>query len=80
MLGFRCAPLGQMQAVGLEAVTRWRTGQMTLRDAFDYLPDGSFPTEFGGNPGFGLATGGGLGSSGGVLPGSHVFGNGQFGT
>ncbi len=69
----------QMQAVGLEAVTRWRTGQMTLRDAFDYLPDGSFPTEFGGNPGFGLATGGGLGSSGGVLPGSHVFGNGQFG-
>ena len=33
----------QLQAAGLEAVTRWRTGQVTLRDAFSYLPDGSFP-------------------------------------
>ena len=32
----------QLQAAGLEAVTRWRTGQATLRDAFSYLPDGSF--------------------------------------
>ena len=32
----------QLQAAGLEGVTRWRTGQATLRDAFSYLPDGSF--------------------------------------
>src|SRR5271155_3373421 len=32
----------QLEDVGLEAVTRWRTGQLTLRDAFSYLPDGTF--------------------------------------
>jgi hypothetical protein len=48
----------QLQAVGLEAVTRWRTGQMTLRDGFSYLPDGSFSASTaGGLPGFGIATG-----------------------
>ncbi|MFZ1129437.1 MAG: hypothetical protein WCA47_07095 [Terriglobales bacterium] len=72
----------QLQAAGLEAVTRWRTGQATLRDAFSYLPDGSFSIgTFGGAPGLGLATGGlGTGESGGGLPGSHLFGSGQFGT
>lgn len=71
----------QLQAAGLEAVTRWRTGQMTLRDSFSYLPDGSFQTGFGGNPGLGLANGGGMGTgeTGGGLPGSHLFGSGQFG-
>jgi len=71
----------QMEAFGLEAVTRWRTGQVTLRDAFSYLPDGSFELGFGGNPGLGIATSGGIGSgeSGGGLPGTHVFGTGQFG-
>lgn len=71
----------QLQAAGLEAVTRWRTGQMTLRDAFSYLPDGSFSIgAFGALPGLGLATGGmGNGMAGGVLPGSQAFGNGQFG-
>ena len=44
----------QLHAAGLEAVTRWRTGQVTLRDSFSYLPDGSFLTGFGGNPGLGL--------------------------
>src|ERR1700682_5029878 len=49
----------QLQAAGLEAVTRWRTGQATLRDSFSYLPDGSFQIgTYGGVPGFGLATGG----------------------
>jgi len=57
----------QLQAAGLEAVTRWRTGQVTLRDSFTYLPDGSFSVgTFGGVPGFGLATGGG---TNGGLPG-----------
>jgi hypothetical protein len=60
----------QMHAAGLEAVTRWRTGQVTLRDSFSYLPDGSFQMGYGGNPGLGIATG--IGSIGGGLPGfSH---------
>ncbi len=70
----------QLQAAGLEAVTRWRTGQMKLRDTFNYLPDGSFQIgTFGGAPGLGLATSSGAGLAGGVLPGSHLFGSGQFG-
>jgi hypothetical protein len=60
----------QIQAAGLEATTRWRTGQATLRDAFSYLPDGSFQIgTYGGMPGLGLATGAGSGL-GGALPGS----------
>src|SRR5260221_5852162 len=45
----------QLHAVGLEAVTRWRTGQVTLRDSFSYLPDGAFQVGYGGVPGLGLA-------------------------
>jgi hypothetical protein len=68
----------QMQAAGLEAVTRWRTGQVTLRDAFNYLPDGSFAiSAFGGVPGLGIATGGGTAGLGGGLPGVNP--NGQLG-
>jgi hypothetical protein len=71
----------QLQAFGLEAVTRWRTGQVTLRDSFNYLPDGSFQLGYGGDPGLGLAIGGvGTGGGGGGLPGSHLFGSGQFGS
>jgi hypothetical protein len=58
----------QMHAAGLEAVTRWRTGQVTLHDSFSYLPDGSFQSGFGGNPGLGITNAG----IGGGLPGfSH---------
>lgn len=72
----------QLQAAGLEAVSRWRTGQVTLRDAFNYLPDGSFAVgTYGGVPGLGLATGsGGSMTGGGVLPGSQQWGNGQLGS
>jgi hypothetical protein len=71
----------QLQAVGTEFVTRWRTGQVTVRDAFSYLPDGSFEIgTFGGSPGMGFANGGGIGMQGGGLPGSHLFGAGQFGS
>ncbi len=71
----------QVQAAGLEAVTRWRTGQVTLRDAFNYLPDGSFFRGVGILPGFGLATSGlGTGIQGGVLPANLQWGNGQFGS
>jgi hypothetical protein len=70
----------QLQAVGLEAVTRWRTGQLTLRDAFSYLPDGSFFIgTYGGAPGLGLASGSmGIGMQGGSLPGTVT--NAQFGS
>jgi hypothetical protein len=62
----------QLQAAGLEAVTRWRTGQVTLRDDFSYLPDGSFVMGFGGVPGLGLASGAfGFGMQGGGLPGMN---------
>ena len=60
----------QLQALGLEGVTRWRTGQVTVRDSFSYLPDGTFVMGFGGIPGLGLANGGmGIGMQGGGLPG-----------
>ncbi len=70
----------QLQAAGMEAVTRWRTGQATLRDAFTYVPDGSFAVgTLGGVPGLGLASGGGTGGLG-SLPGGHLFGSGAFGS
>ncbi len=69
-----------IQAVGFEGVTRWRTGELAVRDAFSYLPDGSFEIgAFGGAPGFGIATGGGSGMAGGAIPGTHLFGSGLFG-
>jgi hypothetical protein len=72
----------QLHAFGFMGITRWRTGRLTLRDSFSYLPEGSFSVgAFGGTPGLGIATGGGdSGLAGGGLPGSHFFGNGQFGS
>jgi hypothetical protein len=67
----------QLEAFGFEGITRWRTGQVTLRDAFSYLPDGAFELGFGGNPGLGIATGGAMGTG---IPGIHAFGAGQFGS
>ena len=63
----------------------WRNGQLTLRDSFSYLPDGTFGFgSYGGIGGFpfGAALGGpvgvaGLGGFGGQL---HFFGAGQLGT
>jgi len=71
----------QLQALGAEAVTRWRTGQGTLRDSFSYLPEGAFTLgAFGGVPGLGVANGGmGTGEAGGGLPGVHNFSNGSIG-
>ncbi|MFI5105194.1 MAG: hypothetical protein ACHP79_09750, partial [Terriglobales bacterium] len=72
----------QLQALAALGVTRWRTGQLTLRESFSYLPDGSFSIGTGGGaPGLGLARGGlGTGILGGGLPGTHFFGNGDFGS
>ena len=59
----------QVEAVGLEGVTRWRTGRLTLRDSASYLPDGSlFAATAGGFPGFGIAMGAGMGVG---LPGIY---------
>ncbi len=71
----------QMYSVGAEIVNRWRTGQITMRDSFSYLPEGSFMIgAYGGMPGLGLANGGlGTGEVGGGLPGSNNFGTGQEG-
>src|SRR5260370_21855850 len=44
----------QMQATGLEAVTRWRTGKVTLRDSFSYIPHGSFPLGYCCDPQVGI--------------------------
>jgi hypothetical protein len=74
--------VSQLHALGVMGVTRWRTGRLTLRDSFSYLPEGTFSIgAFGGQPGLGIATGTGQsGLAGGGLPGSHFFGNGQFGS
>jgi len=67
----------QLEAVGFEGVTRWRTGYVELRDSFSYIPDGSFSTgAAGGIPGLGIALGGlGTGEAGGGLPGILNFNN-----
>ena len=72
----------QLHAMGVMGITRWRTGRLTVRDSFSYLPEGNFSIgAFGGVPGLGIATGqGGSGLAGGGLPGSHFFGNGDFGS
>jgi hypothetical protein len=63
----------QLQDVGLLGVTRWRTGQLSVRDAFNYLPEGSFAAgAYGGAPGLNVAQAGGYGIPGGGLPGIHT--------
>jgi hypothetical protein len=67
----------QLQALGVLGTTRWRTGQLTVRDSFNYLPEGSFSAgAYGGTPGLGLAETGGYGLPGGGLPGTRFQ---QFG-
>jgi len=68
----------QLQALGLEGITRWRTGRFTLRDVVNYLPDGSlYAGAAGGFPGFGIATGTGMGMG---LPGIFHESFGPVGT
>jgi hypothetical protein len=59
----------------------WRTGQLTLRDSFSYLPEGSFGYgSYGGSGALGGVGGIGTGISGGGLGGTQLgfFGPGQF--
>jgi hypothetical protein len=68
------------QAHSLAAVQRvlWRTGQLAIRDNFDYLPEGSFGfSSYGGAGNFGSSLGGGVsgvgagtGLGGGIAGGS----------
>jgi hypothetical protein len=69
----------QLHALAGMFVTRWRTGQITFRDSFSDLPEGSFSVgAYGGAPGLGLARGGvGAGIPGGGIPG--MSGNTTFG-
>ena len=68
----------QLQDVGLLGVTRWRTGQLSVRDSFNYLPEGSFSAgSYGGAPGLNIAETSGYGIPGGGLPGIHAAA--QFG-
>jgi len=65
----------QIQALGVEGITRWRTGQGTFRDSFSYLPEGAFSLgAFGGLPGLGLVSNG-IGG----LAGLHSASNGTVG-
>lgn len=59
---------------------QWRTGYVTFRDSFSYLPEGSFG--YGAYGGTGATSGTGFGGIGGGLPGGGFggfFGGGQFG-
>ena len=67
----------------------WRTGQLAIRDSFDYLPEGTFGfSSYGGAGAFGSALGGIAGSGAGTGLGSGIaggspaglFGGGQFGS
>jgi hypothetical protein len=67
----------------------WRTGQLVIRDSFDYLPEGTFGfSSYGGAGSFGSALGGisgsgaGAGLGGGIAGGSPagLFGGGQYGS
>lgn len=54
----------------------WRTGQVAIRDSFDYLPEGTFGfSSFGTSGGFGSALGGGIpGVGGGTNLGGGIAG------
>ena len=65
----------------------WRTGQLSIRDNFDYLPEGTFGFgSVGGAGGFGSVLGGisgiGTGLGGGIAGGTPVglYGSGSFGS
>ena len=76
----RDGSIRQIQSVGVEGVTRWRTGQGAIRDSFSYLPEGALGGAYGGLPGLGLTSGGiGTGGVGGGLAGLHTSSNGSVG-
>jgi hypothetical protein len=77
--------LKQIQELQAQQSVLWRTGQLTMRDSFSYLPEGSFGYgSYGGAGGFQLGLGG-LGAGMGMLGsgfGGHygVLGSQQLGS
>jgi hypothetical protein len=70
----------QIQALDLDQRIRWRTGQVSFRDSFSYLPEGTFGYgAFGGEGGYNL---GGFGNVGGIqdVGGGTFFSAGQYGS
>ena len=64
----------QIQELQAQQSILWRTGQLTMRDSFSYLPEGSFGYgAYGGSSGFQLGLGG-LGEGMGIL-GTGFIGN-----
>src|SRR5215470_5282469 len=77
--------LKQIQELQAQQSVLWRTGQLTMRDSFSHLPEGTFGSAaYGGSGGFQLGLGG-LGEGMGMLGtgfGGHygVLGSQQFGS
>jgi hypothetical protein len=77
--------LKQIQELQAQQSVLWRTGQLTMRDSFSYLPEGSFGYgSYGGSGGFQLGLGGlneGTGMLGSGFGGHYgVLGSQQFGS
>jgi hypothetical protein len=76
----------QVHTLALDQRIPWRTGQMAIRDSFNYLPEGTFGlNSFGGASGIGTPLGVGMegtGLGGGIAggtPGGIYLGGGQYG-
>ncbi|MGA9041752.1 MAG: hypothetical protein WB421_14565 [Terriglobales bacterium] len=70
----------QIHALDVDQRIRWRTGQVSFRDTFSYLPEGTFGYgAFGGEGGYDL---GGFGNVGGIedVGGGTFFSAGQYGS
>lgn len=77
----------QVHSLSSDQRILWRTGQLAIRDNFDYLPEGTFGFgSVGGAGGFGSVLGGlsgpGTGLGGGLAGGSPsgFYGSGSFGS
>jgi hypothetical protein len=78
--------VNQVDALSLDQRVPWRTGQLSVRDSFTYLPEGSFGfNSFGGAASIGAPLGVGMegtGLGGGIAGGAPAgiyLGGGQFG-
>lgn len=73
----------QMHTIATDQRIPWRTGQLAIRDSFEYLPEGSFGLgSFGGAGAVGTSGGlPGTGLGGGITGGSSssLFSGGQYG-
>src|SRR5689334_16016402 len=68
----RALGANQVQQLDFADRFQWRTGYITFRDSFSYLPEGSFG--FGSYGGTGVALNSGYGIGGGGLPGGGFGG------